>query len=120
MSHKGKVAKVRTECKGYGKIHGFSCANGMFGCNHAGSSVLVMAYLGNLLVRKAPLPPLPFGICCQNPPQTGVEEVRDLLAQVTGTTPCMLPCGIPDPEEVTNPTSKQSEMVNSKCCCIIQ
>ena len=68
MAPKGKVVKVRTEHKGYGKIHGFPCANGMFGCNHAGSSVLVMAYFDDLLVHKAPLPPLPFGIHCQSHP----------------------------------------------------
>ena len=120
MAPKGKVVKVRTEHKAYGKIRGFWCGNGMFGCNHAGSSVLIMAYLDDLLVCKAPLPPLLFGMHCQNPPQIGVEEVRDLSAWVTGTTPCMLPCGTPDPKEVTNPTSEQSKMVNSKCCCIIQ
>ena len=82
--------------------------------------MLVMAYLDDLLVHTTPSPPPPFGICCQTPPKTGIEEVRDLLAQATGTTPCMQPCGTPDPKEVTNLTSKPPEMVNSKSCCVIQ
>ena len=106
MAPKGKVVKVRTEHKGCGKIHGFQCGNGMFGCNQAGSSMLVMAYLDDLLVHTSPLLPLPFGLHCQTPPKTGVEEVRNLLAQATGTTPCMLPCGTPDPKEAIDSISE--------------
>ena len=76
-----------------------------------------MAYLDDLLVLTKPLP---MDLNCQMPPRSGIEELKVLLAQATGTTPYMQPCGTPDPEEMTNPTTQQSKMVRPKCCCVIQ
>ena len=114
MAPKSKVVKVRTECKSCGKICGFQ--HGMPGRNQAIPTLHVMACLDDLLIVTPPpsLPPLSFGLCCQTPPQTGIEEVRDLLALSTGTTPCMQPGSIPDPKEAIN------EQLESKCCCVLQ
>ena len=86
MVYKGKVVKVRTGCKGCGKICGFEDGNGMPGCNQANPTLHVMAYLDDLLVLMTPLP---MGLHCQTPPRSGIEEVKDLLAQATSTTPFM-------------------------------
>ena len=103
MVHKGKVVKVMMGHKGCGKIHGFEDGNGMPGCNQADPTLHVMAYLDDLLV---PMTPLPMGLHCQTPARSGIEEVKDLLAQAASTTPCMQPCGTPGPEEMTNLTTQ--------------
>ena len=77
MAYKGKVVKVRTGCKGCGKICGFEDGNGMPGCNQANPTLHVMAYLDDQLVLKTSLP---MGLHCQTPPWSGIEEVKDLLA----------------------------------------
>ena len=117
MVYKGKVVKVRTGHKGCGKICGFEDGHGMPGCNQANPTLHVMAYLDDLLVLTTSLP---MGLHCQTPPRSGIEEVKDLLAQATSTTPCMQPCGTPDSEEMTNSTTQQPKTVKSKCCCVIQ
>ena len=99
MVHKGKVVKVTMGCKGCGKICGFEDGNGMPGCNQADPTLHVMAYLDDLLV---PMTPLPMGLHCQTPPRFGIEEMKDLLAQATNTTPCMQPCGTLSLEEMTD------------------
>ena len=61
-----------------------------------------MAYLDDLLV---PTTSLPMGLHCQTPPRSGIEEVKDLLAQAASTTPCMDSCGTPGLEEMTDFTT---------------
>ena len=102
MVCKGKVVKVRMGCKDCGKIHGFEDGNGMPGCNWVDPTLHVMAYLDDLLVLMTPVP---MGLHCQTPPRSRIEEMKDLLAQTTSTTPCMQPCGTPDLEEMTNSTT---------------